>query len=84
MDNGLGRLCTRTEADPSRLGQDKGMEQEHRTVWEDIREVLELAQKEEGRIALASQKSQVSKIDSFTKKTESAVRTSVDKLKDLT
>ena len=49
----LESICIRTEAAHGTLGQDKSIEREHETVWESIRNSVELTQKrtEEATVA---------------------------------
>ena len=60
------------------------MEREYRTVWEAIWNSVELAHKRAGEATVTTLKTQVPKIDSFTKKMESAVRASIRWIKDPT
>ena len=79
----LERICIRTDAFNGRLVQDEDMEQEQRTVWWSIRNAVEFYQKKVGEATVATLKTQVSEIDSFTKKMDSAVRASIRRIKDL-
>ena len=52
-------------------------------VWVVIRNTVELAQKRSGEATVTTLKTQVSKIDSFTKKMESALQASFRRIKEL-
>ena len=84
MGEELKMIRTRTEEAHGRMGQDEDTEQEHRTVWGDIRKALELAQKREGEATVTTLKSQVSKIEYFAKKMEFEVWASISRIKELT
>ena len=64
----LDRLRILTEAAHGRLGQDEYMDQEHGIVWGENWNSLELAQKRPEEATVTTLKTQVSKIDFFTKK----------------
>ena len=63
----LARLCIQNEAARGRLFQGEDMAREHGTVWGAIRNALELDQKRAEEATVATLKTQVSKIDYFTK-----------------
>ena len=60
------------------------MEWEHGALWGAIRNAVELIQKRADEATVAALKMQVSKIDSFTQKNDTAVRSSISQIKDLT
>ena len=60
------------------------MEREHGTVWVSIRNEVELAHKRACEATVTTLKNQVLKVDSFTKKIESAVWVSTRQIKELT
>ena len=60
------------------------MEQEHRTFWVAIRNAVKLSQNRAGEATVTTLKTHVFKIDSFTKTIESAVRASINQIKELT
>ena len=64
----LERIYIWTEAAHGRLHQDKDIDREHRTFWVSIWNIVELDQKRTEESTVATLKTQVSKIDSFTKK----------------
>ena len=80
----LERIRIRNEVAHGRLGQDEDMERKHRTVWGSIRNTVELDQNRAGGATVTTLKMQVSKIDSFTNKMESAVQASISRIKELT
>ena len=59
------------------------MEREYRTVWEAIWNSVELAHKRAGEATVTTLKTQVPKIDSFTKKMESTLQASFRRIKEL-
>ena len=64
--------------------QDEDMEGQHGTVWGAIRNAVELSHKRSGEATVTTPKTQVSKIDSFTKKMDSAVGAFISRIKYLT
>ena len=72
----------RTEADHVRLCQKNDMKREHGTVWVAINNAVELSQKRVEEAIVTTLKTQVSKIDSYTKIMESAVTASIRKTKE--
>ena len=77
-------ICIKNEAAHGSLGQDEDMEGEHGKLWGSIRSAVELSQKRAGEATVTTLKTQVSKMDSFTKKMESAVRAYISRIKYLT
>ena len=69
----LERICIKTEAERGSPGQNEDMEGEHGTLWGFIRNAVELSHKRKGEATVTTLKTQVSKMDSFTKKMESVV-----------
>ena len=80
----LERLSIQTDAAHISMGQEENIEQEHRKVWGSTHKLVELSHNRAEEATVTTLKTQVYKIDYFTKKMKSTVQVSITQIIELT